>query len=261
MKNLIIVAAGDESLHRLWGFGNFDIFIVYYGNETNRYRQSCKYYHQDKGTKFALVSKLVDNFKDLISEYDAIFIPDDDLYITSSILNKFFELFHSYKLELAQPSIIGWASIPLTLHQPNTLLRYTNWVEIMCPCFSRNAFLKCISTFNETKSNWGIERLWNKNLNTPKDKIAIIDTTIVIHTRPCFFGDTYYINGNTCESALKEQDALNVKFNLSTEFIEYSRIVLPDQMFFSLPSENRIYPNIDGFEEFCKSLRKPRCIL
>ena len=255
-KNLIIIAAGDESLHRSWGVGDFDVFVVYYGNQKDRYRSSSKYYHCAKGTKFKLINELVVQYNDILSQYDAIFIPDDDLYMKSQTINKFFELFHEYKLHLAQPSIMGWGSIQCTLHQPNTLMRFTNWVEIMCPCFSKEAFFSCAWSFNENNSNWGIERLWNKTLNEPKDKIAIIDSAIVIHTRPCFFGDTYWLNGNTFESAIKDDKDIVEKHQVSMDIIEYSRI--EDLYFNQRKSEDRIYPNIDGFKEFCTALRSQR---
>lgn len=256
MKNLIIVAAGDESLHRNWGVGDYDVFVVYYGDKKEKFQHASKYFHCAKGTKFKLVDELVSKYRDVLDKYDAIFIPDDDLYMKNATINRFFKLFHEYNLQIAQPSIIGWGSLQCTLHQPNTILRFTNWVEIMCPCFSKEAFFSCAWSFNQNNSNWGIERLWNKILNEPKDKLAIIDCVIAIHTRPCFFGDTYWLNGNTFESAMQDDQDIVNKYQVSREIIEHSRI--EDTCFNKRKSEDRIYPDVDGFKEFCTSLRSQR---
>lgn len=83
MKNLIIGVVGDESLHRHWKSDEYDLFLVYYGDEINKYKRDSNYYATYKGTKFNIVGDLYDDHKEIIDQYKYIFIPDDDLYISS----------------------------------------------------------------------------------------------------------------------------------------------------------------------------------
>lgn len=263
MKNLVILAAGDESLHSNWLYPNrdFDLFIVYYGKTPNKYFDESTFYATGEGPKFHLVHKVIQEHLELLAEYDAIFIPDDDLCLPQWEVNRFFRLFHFYELQLAQPSIIGWLSHPMCAPNAMNLLRYTNWVEIMCPCFSKNAFKVCSSSFLETKSNWGIEWLWPKLLGYPEDKIAIVDAVTATHTRPCFFGDTYWRNGNTFETCSSELKAFCEKHNLTQQYVEYGKEPIDMQSFYDLPSEDKLYPDLEKMKEFASGLRRQRMFL
>lgn len=258
-KNLVILAAGKESLHRQckWVSNeNFDLMINYYGSGNDEFLHDAIYYERFKGTKFNIVSQLYNKFKDVIDSYNYIFIPDDDLYITAEDLNRFFVIVEKYNLQISQPSLIGWASLPITLHHPGNVLRYTNWVEIMCPCFSSSAFKKCSETFSENDTNWGIEWLWTKALDFPKDQIAIVDSSIIAHTRPCFFGDTYRINGNNFEKAYGELNQIKNKYNLSSiEHEVFSFVKKPDNAFSDLPSEDKFFPPVEYLKQMIVSLR------
>ena len=44
---------------------------------------------------------------DVVEKYDAIGLPDDDCFTNTSSINKAFQLFHKYNLDLAQPSVSG----------------------------------------------------------------------------------------------------------------------------------------------------------
>lgn len=249
MKNLVILAAGENSLHRNWAFGgNFDVFLIYYGNRSGRYRNDVKYYKEQKGPKYKLIYDLIEDNKEFLDNYDNFFLPDDDLYYTTKDLNLFFSIFSNYNLSLAQPSITGYYSVPLVLNCSNCLLRYVNWVEIMCPCFSKACLQLCKHTFAMNNTAWGIEYVWNHLLGSPEDKIAIIDKVAFTHVRPCFSGDNYYLNNFYYETCL--QELLDIQASLGDcKFKTYKmigcsneKILIPDlpkTKFFT----EKIYPN------------------
>jgi len=244
-KNLVICICGDQSLHKVWTdtVGNFDLFVTYYGETDRKYINDGRYYATGKGTKFNILADLTVEFSSVFEQYDSILVPDDDLYITAANWSHFFDLFKTYELEIAQPSIIGWQSFVHTSNNPNCLLRYTNWVEIMTPCFSKNAFQLCKQTFRENNTNWGIESLWNKLLGAPENKIAVIDDVIALHTRPCFFGDTYWRNNNSFESATAEVAELIKKHGVTLDFVEYGQVPRRKEDFDRRPSENKFLPD------------------
>jgi hypothetical protein len=216
-KNLIISAVGDQSLHRHWisPDKNYDICLIHFG-ENNSYEKEVEYCRRAKGYKYHLIyDMLYDN--DWLFEYEYIWLPDDDIYLEPIQINRLFEMMNDYKLELAQPSIMGWYGVEITLHQPGTILRFTNWVEIMCPCFSSSALRECRSVFKENKCGWSIESIWNVLLGHPQDKIAIIDDIVAIHTRPVLTGETHKGRQDPLEEATKEANEVYYKWNLDKE--------------------------------------------
>jgi hypothetical protein len=121
-----------------------------------------------------------------------------------------------FKLHLGQPAIVGHYSLSITLPRPDSRLRFTNFVEIMCPCFSRKALMKCVDKFDENQSGWSYDALWNELLEHPRRSIGIIDDIIAIHTRPVFGGELYKNCNQSPDDALQEGKALHDKFDLLT---------------------------------------------
>lgn len=256
-KNLVVGVVGDSSLHHSWlgPTRNFDLFLVYYGDEAGKYHKDGDYYDIAKGTKFVILAQIVERHKTIFEQYDAIFVPDDDIYFTPSDCNRFLELFYAYDLHIAQPSIIGYLTLPLIANVTFSSIRYTNWVELMCPCFSKEAFKKCVPSFRENISNWGIEYLWNRALGEPKDKIAIIDEVIMSHTRPLCYGDTYYNNGTSFEFAMREHNELIERHGLDDEKVIYKTVPRDLTEFHARGSEDKIYPDVNFMKDLIKSLR------
>lgn len=262
MRNLVVAVAGDESLHKIWNEGtpNFDLFVVYYGDAEGRYKSDGIAYERCKGTKFNILADIEEKHRGLFKQYDAILVPDDDLYISCEDLNRFFSIFHQYELSLAQPSIIGWLSVWISGHDPNWLLRYVNWVEIMTPCFSQECFQKVKHTFRENRTNWGIDHWWVKLLDYSEDKIAVVDDIVAIHTRPCFHGDTYWRNDNTVDGAMEEIKKLAEKYDFKLDDHRVWGGIKRDMLeFHGRPSEGKFYPaNCKSLKEAVTSLRKKR---
>ena len=60
MKNLVIAVVGDSSCHKTWlsKKNNFDLALIYYGNDKNKafeYNECANYFMQEKGNKFHLI--------------------------------------------------------------------------------------------------------------------------------------------------------------------------------------------------------------
>jgi hypothetical protein len=256
MKNLVIVVAGDSSLHKTWTSGSkpeFDLFVVYYGDMGDRYRKDGMYYDFAKGTKFLIVDAMIEKHKDLFDHYDAILIPDDDMFFDATGINKFFSIFHQYNLMVAQPAIMGWQSLLKTAPNFETILRYVRCVEIMTPCFSKEAFNICKSTFKENKTNWGIDWLWYNLLGEPKDKMAVIDDVVAVHTRPCFFGDTYWRNDNNFGICVKEINALFEKYKIDGVNVEFGSVPRDMKEWIDRPSEHKLFPNCPAIANIIRS--------
>jgi hypothetical protein len=89
------------------------------------------------------------------------------------------------RLLLAQPSLHpgSFFNHKLTIHDHRYVLRYTRFVEIMMPAFSRAALVLCLPTFRMSVSGWGLDYLWPRCLSFPYKGIAIVDAVVVGHTK------------------------------------------------------------------------------
>jgi hypothetical protein len=193
-KNLIISPVGDESLHKNWlsENKNFDLVLIYYGKSDDKfyeYKNDCNLIVRDTGEKGSMYVKFISEHLDLIKNYENIWLPDDDLDISTEEINLLFETHQKYSLWLSQPSVKGHVSYDIERKQEGTILRFTTFVEVLCPMMSHNTLLKLYETYGYNKSSWGLDYLWPKLLGYPSNKIAIIDLVTVNHTKPV--GGTY----------------------------------------------------------------------
>jgi hypothetical protein len=187
--NLVIATVGDKSLHKTWIKDNpeFDLVLLYYGDDlevAKNYTEDTSHVYASKGFKWWLIKSFVETNTEWLSKYQYAWFPDDDLEITTNDINRLFKIAKDYSLWLCQPSLLGYASHNITLPQPNSLLRYTNFVEVMAPLMTLDTVLKLKETFDVNYSSWGLDGIWPYLLGQPKDKVAIIDTIMMKHTKP-----------------------------------------------------------------------------
>lgn len=193
-KNLIISPVGDDSLHKNWlsEKQNFDIFLIYYGKseeKLNEYKNDCNLIVKDSGEKGEMYVRFISNNLELIKNYESIWLPDDDLDISTEEINLLFDTHQKYSLWLSQPSVKGHVSYDIERKQENTILRFTTFVEVLCPLMSLKTLLVLYKTYDYNKSSWGLDYLWPKILGYPTNKIGIIDLVTVNHTK--VVGGTY----------------------------------------------------------------------
>lgn len=189
--NLVIVRAGDTSLHPDWLAGpggptrNWDLIVSYFGDDSAKYRGGDGRRIDGKGHKWPALFELLLDHEALVRSYEYVWLPDDDLACTGDDITQLFDICRAQRLQLAQPSLShdSYFSHLITLHNPYFRLRYTSFVEIMAPCFHRDAFWRLVPTFNRSLSGWGLDIIWPSLLQARVDEIAIIDQIQIRHTR------------------------------------------------------------------------------
>jgi hypothetical protein len=216
-KNLIVVRAGDKSLHPQWldkNLRNWDLAVSYFGDYPERYKDQYDHLHVCKGSKWQGLSDFVHTQSDLIAKYEYIWFPDDDLLTTCEVINEFFVICKQLDYSITQPALTRYShfSWDITLENPATDFRQTDFIEIMAPCFKQKTFDLFKGTFEINTSGWGLEWLWRHiALKNDVFKFAIIDKTPIYHTRKVGTA----AHGGAIGSPKKEFDALMREYQLT----------------------------------------------
>lgn len=189
MRNLIISAVGDESLHHEWIAGDtqFDLALIYYGNNekvAKSYEKDAKWLVRLKGMKYHLIVLFLNQFPNIIADYDFVWLPDNDVSISTKSINQLFSIAKEQQLQLCQPAMTGYLSHPITKPAPRLLLRYTNFIEVLAPLMNTKSLSKLKESFTLNYSGWGFDYLWPYLLGNPRNTIAIIDAITMHHTKP-----------------------------------------------------------------------------
>jgi len=179
-RNLVFTSAGDNANIDCWlkGSRNFDLWISYYGNEKNRYKNLSDFYISKKGGKFPNLQYVYQHWEDLLNHYEAILVLDDDIIINGSEISRLFEIRKQYDLWLLQPAFDprGKISFRITIVRPFSFLRYTNFVEVTCPLFRKDKLDAFMKIFDPALVGWGTEWWFLDLLATNiKGNVAIVD--------------------------------------------------------------------------------------
>jgi hypothetical protein len=187
-RNLVFTSAGDNTkFDSLWTneneIQNYDIFVVYYGtNEAkfNKYKQNVDYILKRKGSKFQNFHYVWTNYLNIMDKYDRFFILDDDIIFNSNDINRMFAISKKYKLDICGPTFkndnLGKISHHITHQQKGDNIRYTNFVEVNVPLFSKPAIEKFMEYYDPILIGWGIDYfyIWANGLEK-KRSYALVD--------------------------------------------------------------------------------------
>ncbi len=164
----------------------------------------------------------------IFSRYKSIAFFDDDLVIRFDAVDQMFIAFSRHNLLLAQPALSHQShhSFRETLACPAFSMRFTNFVEIMMPVFSAAAFERCLPTFTQSTSGWGLDWVWPHILGNPKDRVAIMDDIIVGHTKPIdtTSGAFYVFMKSLGVDPFAEKEKMLKTYGLSGTIVHYGAI-------------------------------------
>jgi hypothetical protein len=189
-RNLVIVRAGRKSLHPSWLAGTerprFDLLVTAYeeGAPAVDDRPDVATISVP-GRKIAGFDKVFTDYPQLLQDYGRIALWDDDLEADAATINRVFDLGKTYGLRIWQPSLTpdSYFSYAVFLQNADFTLRYTNFIEMMCPVFTAQT-LADIRPLFALGLEVGIDLLWCRCFDIPWFKCAVIDAVAVKHTRP-----------------------------------------------------------------------------
>lgn len=184
----VIVRAGKQSTHTGWLQGEkpeFDLLIVAYEALPPELIAGAKAYVLIPGNKVFGWSRFLADYPEIFSQYDQIALMDNDLVCDAREINRCFSIGRQYNLSLWQPSL-SWPShfsYGVFLHNPLYKLRYTNFIEMMCPFFSADHLEKCIPILSMGLET-AIDRFWCRIRPDWRRAYAVIDAVQVEHSQP-----------------------------------------------------------------------------
>ncbi|MDB5508434.1 MAG: hypothetical protein JWL93_903 [Hyphomicrobiales bacterium] len=186
-ENAIVVRAGRRSLHPGWlqgGVPKFDLHVVAYEPLPEGLLAGTAGAHLLPGTKVDGWRRFFGEHADDMLRYARIALLDDDLMCTAQDLNRCFEIGRQESLALWQPAL-SWNSYfshAITLQNPMFRLRYTNFIEMMCPFFTAEHLQKTLPIF-DLGIELGVDQLWCRTRDEAARAYGVIDEVTVVHTR------------------------------------------------------------------------------
>jgi Protein of unknown function (DUF707) len=190
-RNLVLARVGPDSLHPGWlegdaaGSRGFDLRLVPYREMPDQRGIDCVLGDVIPGPKWSGLRTLLNDW-DGWREYDHIWLPDDDLRADAATIDAMFGVARGLGLDLFAPALHESSSYAHfdTIRNPRFHARWTGFVEIMMPGFSRGALEELLPTLDETETGWGwgLDSVWPKILNY--ENVGIVDGTPIVHTRP-----------------------------------------------------------------------------
>jgi hypothetical protein len=188
-RNLVIATSAKDGFYNSKDFkpSEFDLALINFNpdewNDDPSVYGSTKYYVKDKGFKHHIYKRFIEKY-DILDQYDWIWMPDYDVHLDASEIDRLFTIAQDYNLNVCQPSLThdSHYSFHLVLNDPTKFMRYTNYVEIMCPLFKTEALKRVLGTFTITYSGWAQDYLWARELNY--ERFAIIDDIQASHVKP-----------------------------------------------------------------------------
>ncbi len=205
----------------------FDVCLLHYHKDIDEIDRSenVDYFYHLQDYKYPMIHRLLTEINtELLNRYDYFFLIDDDIEICTQDINQAFLTTAALDLELAQPSLThdSYCSWPFLKSKRGSFIRFVGEVEVMAPIFSKQALNKCLSTFIENKSSWGMDTLWSYLLDFPKDKIAVFDFIKMKHINPVGHGELYLKLKNKHR---EEWEAIQTKYGLQRHYFrEYGRV-------------------------------------
>ena len=188
-RRLSVARVGNSSIHPCWidraKPREWDLYLLPYQPIQPQGQLDCIVGDVVPGPKWSGIRTLLHTW-DGWRDYDYVWFPDDDIYANQDTISRLFEVARGVGLDLFAPALHESSSFAhfITMRNPSFYGRWTRFVEIMVPGFSRAALELLAPTLDlsETGWGWGLDSLWPKLLGY--DNVGIVDATPVIHTRP-----------------------------------------------------------------------------
>jgi hypothetical protein len=223
-RYLALFRAGPDSLHPKvvsgWEDQNFHYAVSWFGGEppSEEFVAGAQFVDlAPQPSKTLGLEHTLATHWPVISEYDFVWFPDDDLMMQPADLSEFFEACSTLQLDLAQPAVRqdSYVTHAVTAVHEGFQVRFTNFVEVMAPAFSRRLLAQVRPTLHGALTAWGLDHLWRHM--APLGNIAIVDMAPVAHTRKFQEGVGYRVMEGTGLTVDDDLARTLLRYNLVPE--------------------------------------------
>ena len=133
--------------------------------------------------KWRTVERVLDRVA--LERFDYVIAPDDDLEFPPDFVAQFLGLLDRYDIALGQPALTddSYPTWPICVRQYDTVVRFTNFVEVMTPCFRRDALRHLRGTLRSDISpmGYGFDLHWAYACRDAGFRMGIVDGTPISH--------------------------------------------------------------------------------
>ncbi len=139
----------------------------------------------NRRTKVEGFSRLLRDYGDFIAAYRLVAFIDDDVAADAETLSQCFELGDELGLQIWQPALShdSYFTYAALLRNPAYAWRYVNFIEMMCPFFSREKLAQVAFLYDQGYES-GIDLIWCNVGRSGSRSFAVLDCCCVKHTRP-----------------------------------------------------------------------------
>ena len=185
-NNLVFTSAGDRSNlhHWLQGRRDFDLWVVYYGEQPGMFQELATYHVNRRGSKFQNLHYCYQQWPQVLAGYDAIMVMDDDILIDAGGITRLFEIRRELDLWALQPAfrLTGKVSWEITAVHATAKLRYTNFIEMACPLFRRDKLDAFMAVYDPELVGYGVDWWFLHTLGAELDsRVAVVDEVTCIN--------------------------------------------------------------------------------
>lgn len=185
-RNLVFTSAGDRANLQRWltPGRNFDLWVTYYGEQGERYRELADHYVARKGGKFPNLYDAYQTRPEVFQRYDAVMVMDDDVIISGQDIDRLFRLREELGIWILQPAFspLGRISFPITRVNRRCRLRYTSYVEMTCPLFQRDKLDAFMRVYDPVLVGYGCDWWFIDSLGSDiEGKVAVVDEVTCIN--------------------------------------------------------------------------------
>lgn len=225
---------GRESLRSEWitrvEGRSFEVLLLAYHPREDIY---CAHHpgvrlFEYPGFKWWMIHELFSRHPEILDQYASFFFLDDDIEITERQIQTLFQWVERLPVQLAQPSLTADShmSWPVLRHRSWSGYRWVTAVELMCPIMKREALRLLLPTFTLTRSGWGVDLLWGKQVAEvygPRSMV-VFDAVQVRHGKPVGKGELYT---RLPQPARQEEEEVRSRFGiLDFQIEEVSRSLI-----------------------------------
>lgn len=161
-----------------------DLFLNFYGNNDSIFNEltaHCSYIGRQYTTKFP--SLKIAYLNSTISDYDYVLVLDDDFVVEKGDLFHVINVMSQYNLDIASACHSNSGKVShhiMRHHEGDHIFRYTNFVEMNFPIFSKNGLYKYMQVYDGNLCGWGNDWWYLNVLNCNAQKnCGIIDNVCI----------------------------------------------------------------------------------